>query len=101
MSFFDHFPQKFHLLSAHNKRLMEFTSPKHELEQAVEDAFSFANHWKNVKRVAYAASFATSEWEFSEQQTECCKTLAKKFDGISVREESGSVSRRELNSGFL
>ena len=51
--------------------------------------FSFANHWNNVKRVAYAASFATSEWEFSEQQTECCKTLAKKFDGISVREESG------------
>lgn len=45
MDFFDIYPQKFYLLSAHNKRLMEFTSPNHELEQAVEDAFS------NIKRI--------------------------------------------------
>lgn len=43
MSFFDIYPQKFYLLSAHSKRLMEFTSPNHELEQAVEDAFSNIN----------------------------------------------------------
>ena len=46
MSFFDIYPQKFYLLSAHNKRLMEFASPNHELEQAVEDAFS------NINRIA-------------------------------------------------
>lgn len=48
----------------------------------------FATEWK-VRRIAYAASFGTDEWEFSEKQTQYCKQLAKKFDAISVREESG------------
>jgi len=43
----------------------------------------------NVKRVAYAASFGTKEWEFTEEETNKCKQLIKKFDGISVREDSG------------
>lgn len=42
-----------------------------------------------VKRLAYAASFGTDIWEFSESQTIQCSKLAKKFDAISVREDSG------------
>lgn len=43
----------------------------------------------SVKRVAYAASFGTDEWEFTDVQTAECAQLAKRFDGISVREKSG------------
>ncbi len=44
---------------------------------------------QKVKRVAYAASFGTDEWEFTPEQTAACSELAKQFDAISVREESG------------
>lgn len=50
---------------------------------------SFANDWQNIKRIAYAASFGTDEWEYTEEQTAECHRLAKLFDAISVREESG------------
>ena len=43
----------------------------------------------NVKRLAYAASFGTSEWMFSSSMTEKCLRLARKFDMITVRENSG------------
>ena len=43
----------------------------------------------DVKRVAYAASFGVDEWEYTPKQTYECSKLAKKFDAISVREESG------------
>lgn len=43
----------------------------------------------NVKKIAYAASFGTSEWEYDGKQEERCKALAKRFDAISVREDSG------------
>ena len=42
-----------------------------------------------IKRVAYAASFGVDDWEYSLKQTRECSWLAKKFDAISVREESG------------
>lgn len=41
------------------------------------------------KRVAYAASFGGGEWTYTPEWTEKCSRLAKKFDAISVREESG------------
>ena len=44
---------------------------------------------KNVKRIAYAASFGTDQWEFSQEMTVICASLAKKFDFVSVREDSG------------
>lgn len=44
---------------------------------------------KQVKRIAYAASFGTDNWEFSPHQTTVCAPLAKKFDLVSVREDSG------------
>lgn len=43
----------------------------------------------NVKRVAYAASFGTDQWEYTPEQEAECARLAKQFDAISVREASG------------
>ncbi|MDR1760264.1 MAG: polysaccharide pyruvyl transferase family protein [Fibrobacter sp.] len=55
----------------------------------MENAFlAFAKDW-NIKRVAYAASFGTDEWEYDPAQTFTCKELVKKFDAVSVREKSG------------
>lgn len=42
----------------------------------------------NIKRIAYAASFGTDEWEYSPKQTERCGELLRRFDGVSVREDS-------------
>lgn len=39
--------------------------------------------------IAYAASFGTSKWEYTKKQTRLCGELLRKFDLISVREESG------------
>lgn len=41
------------------------------------------------KRIALSASFGTSEWEFSNEQTEYLKSFAQKFAAVSVREKSG------------
>lgn len=49
---------------------------------------SFARTWI-VKRIAYAASFGTDVWEFSQDQTKLCSDLIKLFDSVSVREFSG------------
>lgn len=50
---------------------------------------NFIKDKKDIKKIAYAASFGTDKWEFSPQQTEECARLAKKFDLITVREDSG------------
>jgi hypothetical protein len=44
---------------------------------------------QGVKRIAYSASFGVDNWEYTPKQTRVCSKLAKKFDAISVREESG------------
>ena len=44
---------------------------------------------KQVRRVAYAASFGVDNWEYGAKLTETCRILAQKFDAISVREVSG------------
>lgn len=49
----------------------------------------------NVKRLAYAPSFGTDEWEYSPDLTAICKDLIKRFDAVSVREESGVSLCRE------
>lgn len=49
---------------------------------------SFTKGW-NVKRIAYAASFGTDQWEYRKAQTKKCKKLISLFDGISVRELQG------------
>lgn len=50
--------------------------------------FDFAEKWK-VKRIAYAASFGTDNWEYSSNQTMECGRLLRLFDAVSVREVSG------------
>ncbi len=55
----------------------------------IENAYlDFAKCW-NIKRIAYAASFGTDDWEYSLEQTKECGELLKKFDAVSVREASG------------
>ena len=55
----------------------------------IEDAYlKFAEGW-NIKRIAYAASFGTDKWEYTQEQTERCGELLKLFDFVSVRETSG------------
>lgn len=56
--------------------------------------FDFAKD-KDVKRVAYAASFGTDNWEYNATQENICKSLAKKFDAVSVREDSGVMLCKE------
>lgn len=53
------------------------------------DFLDFCQEEKGIKRISYAASFGVDEWEFNEEQTKECSRLAKLFDAISVREESG------------
>ena len=56
----------------------------------LKDMFlNFCKKEKNLKRIAYAASFGVDNWEYTLKQTRECSKLAKKFDAISVREESG------------
>lgn len=55
----------------------------------ITDAYlSFAKDWKNVRRIAYAVSFGTAEWEYTPGQTAQCAALVRLFDGVSVREDS-------------
>lgn len=43
----------------------------------------------NSKKIAYAASFGVDTWEYNEDITPIVSKLAKDFDSISVREQSG------------
>nr|WP_168136447.1 polysaccharide pyruvyl transferase family protein [Draconibacterium orientale] len=49
------------------------------------------------KRISYAASFGTDNWEYSPEQTKACANLAKRFKAISVREDSAvELCRKNL-----
>lgn len=59
------------------------------LKSSVENAFlGFARKW-DVKRISYAASFGTDEWEYTSEQTERVRDLIHRFNAVSVREHSG------------
>ena len=65
----------------------------------IENAYlDFARDW-NVKRMAYAASFGTSDWEYTAGQTRRCRELLRKFDVVSVREESAVGLCRKFFGG--
>lgn len=49
----------------------------------------FISKDKRIKRIAYASSFGVDDWEYSREETKKCAKLAKDFDAISVREQSG------------
>lgn len=55
----------------------------------LEDMYLDFAKKSSLKKIAYAASFGVDEWEYTPKQTEACSALAKKFNAISVREESG------------
>lgn len=48
--------------------------------------FVVDNH---IKRIAYAASFGTDKWEFTPKENIICSVLARKFNLVTVREDSG------------
>lgn len=58
---------------------------------------SFVPKRAKVKRIAYAVSFGTSEWEFTEEEAKKCKKLLQRFDAVSTREIDGI----ELCSKYL
>lgn len=43
----------------------------------------------SIKRYAYAASFGIDKWTYSKNQTKHCKAAIKKFNFVTVREQSG------------
>ncbi|MCA4806987.1 polysaccharide pyruvyl transferase family protein [Myroides odoratimimus] len=51
--------------------------------------FSFLPKESKVKRISYAASFGTDKCEYNEKELTVCSELLKRFDAVSVREESG------------
>lgn len=56
--------------------------------ESMDNAYlSFAQDW-DIKRVSYAASFGSDEWEYTPEQTIECGNLLKSFDAVSVRESS-------------
>lgn len=57
----------------------------HPIKHAYLD---FTEGW-NIKRIAYAASFGTDNWEYTNKQEKICCDLIRKFNFVSVREESG------------
>ena len=54
----------------------------------------FSKGW-NIKRISYAASFGTDNWEYNKSDTVNCSMMAQAFDAISVREASGIMLCRE------
>lgn len=49
----------------------------------------FASGRKDVKRIAYAASFGNDQWAGTPEETQKISSLLRSFDMVSVREESG------------
>lgn len=52
--------------------------------------FNFAKNW-DASRIAYAASFGTTEPEYTEEEIKTCGKLLRLFDAVSVREQ-GALS---------
>lgn len=55
----------------------------------ISKAFLDFQEQPDIKRIAYAASFGTDKWEYDETETKRCRILIKKFNAVSVREQSG------------
>ena len=51
--------------------------------------YDFLKSNSSVKKISYAASFGVDQWQYSSKETENCAMLAKMFDAVSVREDSG------------
>ena len=59
---------------------------------------SFIPKTAKIKRIAYGASFGSSEWEYNDEQTSICFKLIQNFDAVSTREIDGvDLCRNYLN----
>ena len=67
-------------------------------QTSIADAYlAFSKGW-SIKRVAYAASFGTQEWEYSIDETKLCSVHLQSFNGVSVREDIGvELCQKYLN----
>lgn len=64
----------------------------------IKDRFLQFAEDSSVTKIAYAASFGVDKWVYSPEQTDAARRLARKFDAVSVREESGiALCRRHLD----
>ena len=61
----------------------------------IENAYLAFLEGESIKRIAYAASFGTEEWEYTREETQRCAELLKLFDAVSVRESSAIDLCRE------
>lgn len=68
-------------------------------QDAIVDYFlKWLDDNNTIKRIAYAASFGSDNIEFTESELRECKDLVKKFEAITVREDSGvNLCRDYLN----
>lgn len=55
----------------------------------IEDYFLGFLKGNHTKRIAYAASFGTENWEYSKEQEQNCAKHLKSFDAVAVRESTG------------
>lgn len=64
----------------------------------IETSFlNFAKGW-NIRRVSYAPSFGTDQWEYTDTETTNCRHLLKSFDYVSIREKEGvNLCRKHLD----
>lgn len=72
--------------------------PRYFWHAPLSDAFlAFAKDW-DIKRISYAASFGSEEWEYTPEQTAECGDLLRRFDAVSVRESSAvSLCKEHFN----
>ncbi|MCY4780802.1 polysaccharide pyruvyl transferase family protein [Sphingobacterium sp. UT-1RO-CII-1] len=63
--------------------------PKYAIN-LLHDFINFTDDPK-IKKLAYAVSFGTNEWEYTEEQGYECSQLAKKFNAIGVREDDAVI----------
>lgn len=102
-SIFDTYPQRFYLLSAYKRKLMEYHSPDNSLEQAVEDAFN------KIKRIEGGNIHAVYKYEYKtllimqelsdkyKAQYPCVQQLPAFFRGL----KEGELFVRQKTSGSL
>lgn len=75
--------------------------PCYNLRHELQDRFlEFASH-SDITKIAYGASFGTSEWEFTNQQAQQCSRLLKQFNEVSVREYSGISLASKLGTSAI
>lgn len=62
--------------------------PKYNRRQLYDMYLKFCKSYK-IPKIAYAASFGTADWEYTDEKAAKCTGLLKHFNAVSVREESG------------